>query len=480
MLLRQSVLYLLANGLAAAIGFASVVVLTRLVAPAEYGVFIVAMSLGTVMSTCFFTWQRHAILRFQSESKADVRLSLLAGYGLTLALHPLALLLLVTLFRVPMEKALVAVLLAAAGAFFELGQEILRAQQRVTTYVRGALMRSCASFLFCLVAVWLDAGGIGLVIAVVCGYLASSLASTAQVWRGPRAPGNRMTLRRLAAYGLPITFSGAFVALTLALDRFVLYSLLGTEAAGIYGATAEFVRQCAIIPAISASLALAPLAVSNLKTDDGSVTTGHLADGSELLFAVMMPAAVGLSIAAPQVAGTILGPQYREAAVSLIPLLAFAFFAHSVSQQYVQLSFGLADKPNLYIRHTATIFLLNLVMMFPLVQRFGITGAAMSMLLSETAGVAIGLMMTRAAYPLPRIDDRLARIAAASAAMAAVCVLVRWSVDRTDFIGLTAIVGAGSVAYITAATYMNVGRVRAPVCAFLGLRAPRPHLPPGE
>jgi O-antigen/teichoic acid export membrane protein len=191
MLFRQSALYLLANGSAAALGFLSVVVLTRLVAPAQYGVFIVAMSLGTVLSTGFFTWQRHAILRFQSEHKADVRMSLLTGSMLTLALHPFALLALVTVFRVPIEKAFAAVLLAAAGAFFELGQEILRAQQRVPMYVRGVVMRSVMSFCFCLVAVWYDAGGIGLVIAVLSSYVLSALASAREVWRGPRQPASR-------------------------------------------------------------------------------------------------------------------------------------------------------------------------------------------------------------------------------------------------------------------------------------------------
>jgi O-antigen/teichoic acid export membrane protein len=479
MLLRQSALYLIANGLAAAIGFLSVIVLTRLVSPSDYGVFIVAMSVGTVLSTCFFTWQRHAILRFQSEQAADVRLSLLAGYALTLALHPIALVLLVTVFRMPMQKALAAVLLAAAGALFELGQEILRAQQRVPSYVRGAIIRSLASLCLCLVAVWLDTGGLGLVAAVILSYLVSSAVSARAVWQAPRAPFSRTTLIRLATYGLPITFSGLFVALTLALDRFALYALLGTDAAGIYGATAEFVRQCAILPAISASLALAPLAVSQMKTDDGQTTTRHLADGAEILFAVMLPAAVGLAIAAPQVAGTILGPEYRLAAAQLIPWLAFAFFFHSVSQQFVQLSFGLAEKPYLYIRHTAAIFFINLALMLPLVKTFGVVGAAVSLLLSEFAGVIIGFWIARSAYPLPRIDGRLLRIASAVGVMTLVCLATQWAVDRTDGIGLAIIVAAGALSYAASAVALNVVRLRPQAALAWSLRRGRASEPPG-
>jgi O-antigen/teichoic acid export membrane protein len=470
MFLRQSLLYLIANGLAAIIGFLSVVVLTRLVAPAEYGVFIIAMSLGTVLSTCFFTWQRHAILRFQSEREADVRLSLLAGYLATLALHPLALLLLVTVFSIPLHKAAAAVLLAAAGTFYELGQEILRARQHVGAYVRGIVMRSVASLSLCLVAIWFDTGGIGLVVAVIGSYLASSAFNVMRIWSKPRAPARKDDLIMLATYGLPITLSGVFVALTLALDRFVIYTLLGTEAVGLYGATADFIRQCAILPAISASLAIAPLAVANLGDNDGATTERNLADGAELLLAILLPAVIGLSIAAPQLAGTILGPDYRAAAQALIPILAFAFLAHVLSQQYVQLSFALARQPKLYIVHTGSIFLVNALLIVPLVTYWGTYGAAVSLLVSETVGVALGVVMSRFAYPLPLIGARVMRILAASLVMAGACLLAQQWLQRTDIIGLVAIVVTGCATFTLAALSLDVANLRSAGTAALTKR----------
>jgi O-antigen/teichoic acid export membrane protein len=460
MLLRQSLLYLVANGLAAVIGFLSVVVLTRLVTPAEYGIFVIAMSFGTMLSTCFFTWQRHAILRFQSEREADVRLSLLAGYLATLALHPVALLALLTVFSIPLHKAMAAVLLAAAGAFYELGQEILRARQLVGAYVRGIVVRSFASLSLCLVAVWLDTGGLGLVAAVIASYLISAGSNVVRIWARPRAPASKDELTRLAAYGLPITLSGIFVALTLALDRFVVYTLLGTEAVGIYGATADFIRQCAILPALSASLAIAPLAVANLGDNEGTTTTRNLADGAELLLAILLPAVIGLSIAAPQVAGTILGPDYRATATALIPVLAFAFLAHVLSQQYVQLSFALARRPQFYIIHTGSIFLVNAMLIVPLVKTWGAYGAAVSLLASEAFGVCLGFAMSRYAFPLPLIGARLIRIFVAAVVMAAACLLVQQWVQRTDLPGLMAIVVAGVVSYALTALSLDVGRLR--------------------
>jgi O-antigen/teichoic acid export membrane protein len=373
------------------------------------------------------------------------------------------------IFQVPIAKALVAVLFAASIAFFELGQEILRAQQRVQIYVSGSLTRSGLSLTLCLAAVLAGGGGLALGLAMVTGYVVAALLLAPKIWQRPRQAARWETLVTLARYGLPITVSGLFVALTLVLDRFALFYLIGTEAAGVYGATAEFVRQCAILPAVSASLAIAPLAVATLDKNDGVATTRHLAEGAELLLAVMIPAAVGLAIAAPQVAGTILGPEYRSAATGLIPFLAFAFMAHMISQQYVQLSFALANQPQKYIWHTGSIFLINLVLMLPLIGWFGIAGAASAFLLSESSGVIIGLWMARRTYALPPIGWPLLRIAGAATVMAIVVFAMRQWLERTDVVGLAAIVLTGGVAYVAAALALNVVRSRQHVLTLLHL-----------
>jgi O-antigen/teichoic acid export membrane protein len=477
MLIRQSLLYMLANTAAAVFGFSSVIVLTRLVTPAEYGVFVVAVSLGSVFATGLFTWLRHAVLRFQSETDADVRLSALAGYGLTLLAYPVILLVLFAAFRVPLEKAAAAVLFASCIALFELGQEILRARQRVPNYILGTVTRSALSFVFCICAVLLGGGGLSLVVAMAAGYATAAVLLAPRIWAAPRSPPSRATLLTLARYGLPITLSGVTVALTLALDRFALFVLVGTDAAGIYGASADFVRQCAVLPAISASMAIAPLAVSALKRDDGAVTSRHLADGLELLVAVMLPAVVGLAIAAPQLAGTILGPEYRAAATSLIPIFAFAMLAHTLSQQYVQLSFGLANKPQLYIWHTGANLLVNMILMVPMIRLFGLNGAALSLLISESFGVVLGLYMSRRAFALPIVPERLGRIALATALMALATIGMQRLVGRTDVVGLVSLVAVGCASYVFAAVLLDaVGarrRLSQAMLLFVGSRATR-------
>lgn len=459
-LFRQSAAYMIANLLAAGVGFASVMLLTRLVEPAQYGIYVVAVGLATVVSSLGFTWLRHAIMRFQSEPSADVRLAALAGLFLTLAVFPLAFAVLTQLFGVTIHVALAALAFAAAMMLFELGQELLRARQNVKAQALAGVSRSVLSLAFAVAWVLAGFGGLGLAAGITMSYLVIAVASGPAVWRAPRKPFDRDTLGMLARYGLPITLSGLFVGLSLSLDRLVLAWILGAEPAGIYGAVADFVRQCAILPAISASMSIAPIAVAALADDRGEVVTDGLRDGVELLLAVLLPTVVGLAIAAPEVAAIILGPSYRAAAPTLIPIVAFAFMAHMISQQYIQLSFSLAKKPGYFIIHTGLILAVNLTLMAPMVRWLGLHGAALSLLIAESTGVLAGYLFARKVFPLPIGLHRLIRVAGSVVIMAAATWVVRQTVAGSDSTRLMAIVGTGILSYVAAAYWFDVVRIR--------------------
>lgn len=466
-LFRQSAAYMLANLLAAGVGFASVMLLTRLVEPAQYGVYVVAVSLATIISSVGFTWLRHAIMRFQSEPAADVRLAALAGFFLTILTFPLALAILTAMFGVPLNVGIAALGFAAAMMLFELGQELLRARQNVKVQALAGVSRSVLSLALAVAFVLAGFGGLGLAAGVALSYLVIALASGPAIWRGPLRPFDRDTLGVLARYGLPITLSGLFVGLNLSLDRLVLAWMHGAELAGIYGAVADFVRQCAILPAISASMSIAPIAVAALAGEKGGTVNEGLRDGVELLLAVLLPTVVGLAIAAPDVAAIVLGPSYRAAAPSLIPIVAFAFMAHMISQQYIQLSFSLAKRPGYFIIHTGLILAINLILMVPLVRMWGIHGAAVSLCVAETAGVLAGYLIARRVFPLPVGIHRLLRVAGSVVIMAAATWLVSRTVVASEGVRLLAIVGTGVLSYVAAAYWLDVVRIRALVADVL-------------
>jgi O-antigen/teichoic acid export membrane protein len=461
MLIRQTSTYMVAHGTSAVLGFLSVILFTRLLTPAEYGIYVVALSVAGIISALLFTWVRLSVLRFESEGEAtDIRLTALAAYLMSVMTLPVALVVTVRLADVPFDKALAAIVLAAALGLFELGQEILRARLDSLAYMRATIVRAFTAIFISFSLVHAGWGGLGLVAGVVGGYVIAALLFSPRVWQGPRKPFDRATFRTMLGFGIPMAMSGGVFAFHSALDRLLVAYLLGDAAAGVYGASADLVRQIILFPAMSVASAIVPLAIRSLAEEGVDAVDAHLTRSGELLLAVVMPAVVGLAIVAPHFAALILGPEFRDTAASLIPILVFAWLFQTVSQQFVQVSFHLAKKPSLMVAHGTAILVVNLIAMALLVPRFGLIGAAWSLVIAEAAGVVAGYVLSQKAHPLPLAWRPLVRVVFAVALMACPTALVDRALPDGGFLTFAVTVTSGIVAYGLAAFALDLAGIR--------------------
>jgi O-antigen/teichoic acid export membrane protein len=71
MLNRHVPIYLVAHLASAAIGFIALTAYTRLHSPAEYGVYVVGISIAGIFAAVCFAWIRLSVSRYQAAS-ADV------------------------------------------------------------------------------------------------------------------------------------------------------------------------------------------------------------------------------------------------------------------------------------------------------------------------------------------------------------------------------------------------------------------------
>ena len=77
-----AVIYLAAYMVPAAIGFLALILYTHLLSPAQYGIYVVGMSIAGIVSALFFTWVRLSVSRYQARSPdLDLRGAAAAGYG---------------------------------------------------------------------------------------------------------------------------------------------------------------------------------------------------------------------------------------------------------------------------------------------------------------------------------------------------------------------------------------------------------------
>ncbi|MDQ0467276.1 lipopolysaccharide biosynthesis protein [Labrys wisconsinensis] len=461
-LVRQTATYFVANAGSAAFGLLNVVVFTRLFGPAEYGVYVIGNGLAAILGALLFTWLKQAILREEAKADGtDIRGTVLLGFGLSCLAFPVIYIVASRLVALEGRAVAASILLALCVGFFELGQELLRARLQAGLYMRATLVRAVLVSAFG-VAVTFFAGGLGLLLSGAAAYLASAGLTLRGVWTGAKLRLRDPRLWPLAVWGFPLTVSISVLALSSAIDRFIVAHILGAAAAGEYGASVDLVRQALIIPAISASSAFVPMAVRLLANEGPAATRRHLDDCLELLLAVTLPACIGFAVTAPHIADLILGPDFRPTAHAIMPIVAVAVVFQIATQQYLHIGFLLANRNVFYIVNTASTLAFNVVATSLLIGVLGVAGAAWGRVATEAFGFLNALILARWAFPMPLPPLRIARVAAAVAVMAVVvAALDRLLPAALDRVSLALLIPAGALAYVAACWVLDVAQVRA-------------------
>jgi O-antigen/teichoic acid export membrane protein len=460
MLNRHFSIYLAAYLVPAAVGFLAITSYTRLLSPAEYGVYVVGLGIAGILGAVFFAWIRLSVSRYQAMApETDFRGTAMIGFALTVvALGATAPLVLV--FRSDMSAGLVlaSMLVAIAANAVDIGQEFERARLRPYRFAAIAIVRSVASLGFGLLAITLGWGGLGLLIGFGLGSLTGIILNLA----GDRtlvARWRRDQLLQLARYGLPLTIGGLSVALYSTCDRLIVAGLLGNDAAGVFGVAADLPRQFLVMLASSVAAATVPIVFRTLAEKGCASTRERLNESLELLLAIVIPVAIWLSLAADQIAGPLVGLDFRAGVSALLPLLAVARLLGVINQFHVQISFQLAERPFLLAAQSLFTLLLSIVLMFTLVTGFGLVGAALATLATEAIGLLVALVLMRYAHPLPFDGGRLAAVAVSAAVMAAVILAARSQVG-TGLLSLMVVSLSGGAAYAATAWLLNVANAR--------------------
>ncbi|HXH45518.1 MAG TPA: oligosaccharide flippase family protein [Bradyrhizobium sp.] len=468
MLNRHFSIYLVAYILPAAVGFFAVTAYTRLLSPAEYGVYVVGMSLAGILGAIFFAWIKLSVSRYQAMSaEVDFRGTAMVAFALTAAVL-CATTPLVFLFRSDVSVALLlaSMFVAIMANAVDVGQEFERAKLRPYRFAAISIVRSVASVGFGLLGVWLGWGGIGLLAAFGLGSLAGIVLNLV----GDRtriARFQRSQFMQLARYGLPLTLAGLSVAVYSASDRLIVAYLLGKDAAGIFGVAADLPRQFMVMIASSVAAATVPLVFRSLSDNNSETTRERLTGSLELLLVVVAPVAVWLALAADQVAGTLVGIDFRAGVSALLPTLVLARFFGIANQFYVQISFQLAERPFMLAAQSFLTLVVSVILMFALIPAYGLYGGALATLATEAIGFLVALVLMRRAHPVPFELNRLAGVAVSAAVMAAAMLMARSQAGGTGLVSLVIISLAGGLAYAAAAWLLNVANARTLSLRFL-------------
>jgi O-antigen/teichoic acid export membrane protein len=336
----------------------------------------------------------------------------------------------------------------------------MRARFQVREFVTGAVLRTVLGFIFCFAAIWWGWGGIGMLAGSALAYFASAAYSARTIWRAPLAKPKLAELGLFFRLGFVFTITGFVYTFQCSMDRLFLAWHSGEAFSGLYGASADLTRQIIQMPAGSIAAAAFPIAVSSLAQYGAPKAREQLERFGAILLAVSVPAAVGLSLTIPYLASFLLGPAFRETAGLIVPMLAVGWLFQCITQYYVHVSFHLAKRPEWSLVQGLVSVGINLACIWPLTNAWGLQGTAMSFMISEVCGTAIGMVLTRFTYPLPYLLGPLARTLLANSLMAGAVLALEQLLPVRGAATFAVLAATGMLVYALAAVGLNLCEAR--------------------
>lgn len=239
-----------------------------------------------------------------------------------------------------------------------------------------------------LAVAWRDAWA--LVAGAVAAQAAATAASYAMFPRRPRLRVARGAVRRLLGFGRWVSGARALAWVSLSADNAVVGRLLGASALGVY----QLAFRVGEMGVVTFTRAVVQVALPALTELQGSA---QLARGFRTLFRLVLAAncafaLVVLLLARPLLAG-LLGPAWLPA-VPVLRILVVAMVFRAVAVIAFEL-FHAARRPAVTLRVNAVRLAVMLATIFPLVHRWGMEGAALSVLVASVAAAALSLLHAR-------------------------------------------------------------------------------------
>lgn len=403
MLLRHTIGYSLARGIPGIFSFLAIVAFSRLLDPAEYGIYALALGTIQVINVVAFQWLGLGLLRHWS--LVSDRLQLWNTVAKIAAFITVALLAVggsVALFQVDGNSKVVVGISVLALCFYGWFEILLQESRARLAPARYGLLNAIKTTCWLAVGVGLAHQGFGA--AGALGGLLTGLVLACLVggittgFPDGRVPIDRRLLKSLLSYGLPLSGTlllGYIIGLS---DRYILAWLQGEETAGLYAVGYDLPRQTLGMLMMAVNLAAFPLATRALDQGGPDRAREQLQKNGSILLLVAVPAATGLIVLAPQISNAVVGGRFAASTATLLPWIAASALLEGFKSYYLDHSFHLAKASTVQLKTVAIIAGANIVLNLVLIPVYGMMGAAYATLASFAFGVIVTMVQTRRVF----------------------------------------------------------------------------------
>lgn len=461
MLLRHGLIYIFARVLNSGLGFATTIGLTWILSPEAYGIYglgLVAIALGWNM---LFAWLVSSFLRKYQAQGHEPRFvtTVLACFAATCALSAI-LLGIASVVGLPanlQSEAWILLFGVWAYAWFEFAAQIQIVNFRPLRYLAMNLTRNIIVLAASLSVAYvvgspgavLLAGFVGMLLAG-CLYLGDGTLRLHRTFDPALA-------RAMLFYGIPMGFTGLCSSFAVAANRALLVWLVDARAVAFLTAASALVHGSIGIIGGGIGSATFPFAVREAESGNIIEAKRQLSRNFTFLIGILLPAAVGLSLLAPQVAHVLLQEEYRAPVTAMIPWLAAGATLQGIRAHYVDFAFQLAHRTWRLVEVAAITTAVSLALSYLLIPLWGALGAAIAMTIGVTASLAYAVWLSSRIYPLPFPAWDMCRVGVATLFMA-VALLATPELPSGGGLALKLLVGGAS--YGIAALTLDLMGVR--------------------
>ena len=465
-MLTSAIVYFAGRVGAALIVLLAISIYTRLLSPAEYGIYALVVSGVTMTYAATMQWLALSLGRFLPAypEREDIVLSHVAASYLVVALVVVLGAALAAGFLEPDADGfglfVLGVIFFLAVSFSELSLVVFQARRQPLFYIGFALVRVGLASAIGIVLAFLGWGSVGLLVGLVIGNLCISLPNALLNWRVVRFRLlERRLLTELAAYGLPFAMTGALGAFITLSDRYILEFLIGAEATGLYAASYDLAMRSLHVLMMVVAMACNPVIFRVYETEGRAAAEPLIRGQGELLLGLALPAAIGFIMLAPAITVVMLGEEFQQAARELIPWIAVATVLSGFQAFYLSLAFSLPKQPLQQTCVFAAGALVNVILNFLLILRLGLIGAALATVAAYALIVAGSFLVGRRLYPLPFSKTALWKVLTGCAAL----VLILWPVRDSTEVPLVILHGlTGAIAYAMIVCSLDLAQSRRP------------------
>jgi O-antigen/teichoic acid export membrane protein len=466
MLLRHTFIYFLGFGMSGAVALLATSTYTRLISPAEYGQYAVMQLLFAAAVAGAFEWTRVSLLRSLGHGQAkgsgfftDFVLLYLGG---AIAAFAIAVLLAdIGVYDLPGYAWLLAAAWAASHAMLDVVLVYARAGMRPIHYVAFQIARAVLVFALSVMLVLEGLGAVGLVLGV-----ASTNAALAAIgmimykpsriaFRAEEASASHM--REVAAFGVPVGLAALLGFGAGYADRLIVATFLDPALVGAYAFSGDFVQRTLVLLNIVVNTATFPYTARILEVHGKDAARAQMSYNLALLASILLPACVGLCMAAAPVAQLVAGAAFRDEFVWILPWLVLSGLIGGLRYQICDMPLQLVKETRRILWPSGITLIVGLGLGFLLVPRYALVGALAAAIISQVVGLVVSVHITRNTFRFVLPWRELTRIVAATVAMALVYGLLA---IEGDLVSSIVAMAASAGVYVLALVLLDVLGVR--------------------